>query len=103
MDKLNLQAHQITLLCLTGGTCQIPDFEQFLCEMALNWKEMKRRFSPDHFRFNVVRGATRRPGLRIRGLLWSDIQLQVKEKQGILRKGAVVGAKKPNYNLLCPA
>jgi hypothetical protein len=83
--------HQIQLLCLTGGTCQIPEFGEFLQEMALTWPRTQRLRTPEHIRLNVVRGATRRPGLRIRDRLFCDVHLAVGQEQTTLPTGSVAG------------
>lgn len=91
---LNLAAHQIQLLCLTGGTCRIPEFEEFLREMALTWPKTQRLVTPEHIRLNVVRGAARRPALRIQDRLFCDIQLALGKERTTLPKGSVAGASK---------
>lgn len=91
-DTWGLLSHQIKLLCLTGGTCHIPEFEQVLREAALTSPRTERRITPEHIRLNVVRGAARRPGLRIQGRLLCDVQLGIRGTHRTLAKGAVAGA-----------
>jgi hypothetical protein len=94
----NLVPHMVKFLCLTGGTSMIPEFEEVCRKTALLWPNTQRVVTPEHIRLNVVRGAARRSGLRVRGRLpyaiqsvWEDDEDAVEE---VFPLGAVPGARK---------
>jgi hypothetical protein len=103
MAEWGLSAGAIRFLCLTGGTSQIPDFEQKLRETVLISPRMERVVTPEAIRLNVARGAARRPGTRLRGRLPFPIQIAWGEEiEELLRTGVVPGERRSARRYLDP-
>lgn len=76
---LRLRARDVSLLCITGGTSNIPDFRKSL-KGVLNRKDMREMATRDHeddMRLNVVRGAAQSGVVQVTGRLPFDIRVDL--------------------------
>lgn len=94
LDQWDLAPSAIKLLCLTGGTAQVPVFEEVLREkLQLSERETKTMVTPEFIRLNVARGAARRPAQRLSGSPLSiDLVCGTEVHRGALRRGLLPGA-----------
>jgi hypothetical protein len=91
---LKLAGAAVKAICLSGGTCNIPDFSERLREMVLRRADIAKA---GDLRLHVVRGAARRPDITARDRLVGDLTLRCgrPEPRLVLPRGAVPQTGEP--------